>query len=87
MKNLPNNSTSSATTAILLNCALAITIALSFDSAFAVAPFGMADPKFNSPQFTSRAYPSYCRSDGRGGLLWTGEWYFHAAFSSSRMSA
>ncbi len=31
----------------------------------------LADPTFNSPQFTARCYSSYCFSDGRGRLLWS----------------
>lgn len=35
------------------------------------APFGLSDSTFDSPHFTARAYPGYCFSDGRGGLLWS----------------
>ena len=35
------------------------------------APFGYADPVYGSISFSSRAYPEYCLSDGRGGLLWS----------------
>ncbi len=47
------------------------------------APFGLADPAFNSPQFTSRAYPIYCRTDGRGGLLWSFETYYPSDFDGA----
>ncbi len=33
--------------------------------------FGLADPTFANLRFTAKRYPGYCRSDGRGGLLWS----------------
>lgn len=46
-------------------------------------PFGQAAPSFSTPRFTSRVYPAYCSSDGRGGLLWSFDNYFPSGFSGA----
>ena len=48
-----------------------IVLTIFCPSTRAAGTFGLTDPSFNPPRFTSRCYPSYCVADGRGGLLWS----------------